>query len=110
MTTAPADSFAAIDLAWTLIQDGFAGAYTSASDEQKPKVQAVRDMARDAWYSAVNRSFHQTDALVVELTADLQGETAVLQKDGEALKTATVFLDIAKSAAKTAAALSKLAI
>ena len=110
MPIAAADSFAAIDLAWTKIQDAFGDAYSSASPDDKPRVLAVRDLARDAWYTAVNKAFHQSDPLVVELTQDLQIENDALQKDAEALKQAAVFLDIAKDVAKTAAALSKLAV
>ena len=110
MPPAAADSFAAIDLAWTKIQDAFDDAYSAASADDKPRVLAVRDMARDAWYTAVNKAFHQSDPLVAELTQDLQNENDALQKDTEALKQVAVYLDLAKDAAKTAAALSKLAV
>jgi small-conductance mechanosensitive channel len=102
-------TFESIDAAWATIQSAFPAAYASATTEEKPKVQAVRDLARNAWYSALNRLFHEQDQLVKDLTDDLDKETARMNADLDALKQASRFLDLAKSAAKTAAALATLA-
>jgi len=108
MATQP--PFTEIARAWAAIEDAFPDAYSSANAADKPKVLAIRDIAQRAWYEAINRIIHDDDKIAQHLTADLAAENANMQKDQEALRTATGFLKIASAAAKTAAALATLAV
>jgi|ERR1017187_32318 prefoldin subunit 5 len=109
MSNGTNQNLAEIKKTYQLIDDNFDTVYAKCDPDQKTKLVALRDAARDAFWRAAAENLSDNHNVVAQTIDELQTTNNQIQSDVQSLKNVSSFLDNVTQGVKLAAALVTLA-
>lgn len=110
MSTDPT-SMDAIEDTWFILRDNYDDAQQAMPEKaDRAKLLKKRDLARDAYYAAIDKQFDEQDEFIKKSKKELTAATADMKKELASLKNIAAVLEAVASAVKLAATLAGIVV